>query len=887
MTVLLQRPSDALALHHETIREVLPNGLTLLMRRDSSAPVVAIVTHVKAGYFDETDDIVGIAHVLEHMFFKGTPTRGVGQIARETKANGGYLNAHTIYDHTSYYTVLPSSSFVPGLEIQFDAYARSVIDGEELARELEVIIQEAKRKRDTASAVAIETLYEVLHDQHRIRRWRIGEETGLRALTREQLVGFYRHWYRPDNTILSIVGDIDPDVVRREVAARYGALSAGAPPRDRGPHETSAPGLRRREWSGDIAQQHVGFGWRVPGLTHADAPALDLAGVALGSGRASRLYRAVRERQLASSVTAWYYTTDDIGVFVLHAEAPAERAREATQAIWREVQAARREGQRAGEVLRAQRVLEARWLRRLESMDGQAQYLASWEADGGLARASAYYDALLSLDARQVQQALVTHLDPEQVSVVSYRPEGAPALVASDDELHALLAAVRTFGSAVMPSPTLVTPAEVMAVASSGAAPTARRLRVERDVHVYTTAGGVPVLILPRPGAPLVNIGVYQRGGTACEPAAHQGLARLTAQAMLKGTRSRTGAQIAEAAEELGCSIGVSAGLESLGWSLSVPVRHLPTAAALLGDVVQHPVFPADGVETERTLALAEVARARDDMYRWPMRLAAMAAYGAHPYARSVIGTESSLADLDAAQVAAYHAQHIRRGHTVLAVVGDVQPDEAAAVLDGAFADLVYEADQPLPPVMWPVERHASHDTRAKQQTALALLFPGPSRTAPERHAARVLSAIASGLGGRFFEQLRDRQSLAYTVTAFPVERRAGGAFAAYIATSPAREDEARDGLLQEFARFVNEPPTSEEVERARRYLIGTHAIAQQSGGAVLGDLVDAWLFGEGLYERHEVDARLEAVTAADVQSVARQYFDPAVVAEGVVRGTA
>jgi zinc protease len=237
--------------------------------------------------------------------------------------------------------------------------------------------------------------------------------------------------------------------------------------------------------------------------------------------------------------------------------------------------------------------------------------------------------------------------------------------------------------------------------------------------------------------------------------------------------------------------------------------------------------------------------------------------------------------------VAAYHAQHIRRGHTVLAVVGDVQPDEAAAVLDGAFADLVYEADQPLPAVVWPAERHASHETRAKQQTALALLFPGPSRTAPERHAARVLSAIASGLGGRFFEQLRDRQSLAYTVTAFPVERRAGGAFAAYIATSPAREDEARDGLLQEFARFVNEPPTSEEVERARRYLIGTHAIAQQSGGAVLGDLVDAWLFGEGLYERHEVDARLEAVTAADVQSVARQYFDPAVVAEGVVRGTA
>src|SRR6266704_4546802 len=102
-------------------RRILSNGLRVLVRRDSSAPVVAIVTYVNAGYFDETDDIVGIAHVLEHMYFKGTPTRGVGEIAKQTKAVGGYLNAGTIYDHTSYYTVLPASGFMGGLEVQADA----------------------------------------------------------------------------------------------------------------------------------------------------------------------------------------------------------------------------------------------------------------------------------------------------------------------------------------------------------------------------------------------------------------------------------------------------------------------------------------------------------------------------------------------------------------------------------------------------------------------------------------------------------------------------------------------------------------------------------------------------------------------------------------------
>ena len=127
-------------------RVVLPNGLRLLVRRDTTAPVVAIVTYVKAGYFDETDDIVGVAHVLKHMYFKGTPSLGVGEIARATKASGGFLNAGTIYDHTHYYAVLPSTGFAAGLAVQADAYANSLIDAAELARELEVIIEEAKRK---------------------------------------------------------------------------------------------------------------------------------------------------------------------------------------------------------------------------------------------------------------------------------------------------------------------------------------------------------------------------------------------------------------------------------------------------------------------------------------------------------------------------------------------------------------------------------------------------------------------------------------------------------------------------------------------------------------------------------------------------------------------
>ncbi len=876
---------DALALHDDTVREVLPNGLTLLVRRDRSAPVVAIVTHVKAGYFDEPDDVVGIAHVLEHMFFKGTPTRGVGQIARETKANGGYLNAHTIYDHTSYYTVLPSSAFLEGLDIQFDAFAQSTIDAGELARELEVIIQEAKRKRDSAHAVAIESLYALLHDRHRIRRWRIGEEDALRALTRDQVMAFYRYWYRPSNSILSIVGDVDPDRVRREVMARHGQMDAGVPARERGPVETTLPGFRMRDWSGDIAQQQLAFGWRAPALAHPDSPALDLAGTVLGTGRASRLYRAVRERQLASSVSAWHYTAGDVGVFVTGAEAPPAHAREAATQLWRELQAARTDGFRVSEVGRAQRIVEARLLRRLETMDGQASYLATWEADGGLELATSYHDRVMAMGPDALRDAMQQHLDPAQVSVVSYSPSGAEPLADDAEALRVLLGGVDGSGSSVIASPELPSPTSAPALSASYLRIDPVAERVNNGVHVYRTLCGVPILVLPRPGAPITHVGVFQRGGSCLETSGQEGLARLTAQSMLKGTRTRSGAQIAEATEALGASIGVSASLESLGWSLSVPTRHLAVAVQLLADVTQHPAFPTDGVETECALAKAEVTRMRDDMYRWPMRLATATAYGEHPYARSVIGSDASLSVMDADAVRQFHRTQIMRGAGAIAVVGDVDPEAAAALIIRHFDELVWADDVVPDAVAWPSSPLIANDSREKQQTAIALLFPGPSRNDSNRFATRVLSAVASGLGGRFFEQLRDKQSLAYTVMAFPVERRISGSFAAYIATSPAREAEARAGLLSEFARLRDAPPTGEELERARRYLIGTHAIAQQSGGSVLGEVVDAWLFGEGLHQLQEFEARVAAVSTADVLDVAQRYFDPSRVVEGVVRG--
>ncbi len=861
-------------------REVLPNGLTILVREDHGAPVVAIVTWVNAGYFDEPDSDVGISHVLEHMYFKGTPTRGVGEIARETKASGGYLNAHTIYDHTAYETVLPSSGFIRGLEIQADAYANSLIDADELARELEVIIQEAKRKLDSPAAVASESLYALLHDQHRLRRWRIGEEQGLRLLTRDRMLGFYRNYYRPGNTILVVSGDVDTGEAIGHVTRLYGSLPDEPVERDVGPIEDTLPGFRYQVLAGDITQTQVAMAWRTPGPDHPDTPALDLAAALLSDGRGSRLYRGVRERELASQVSAGNHTPRDIGVFTVRAEGDPARARDAARATWVNVMALRESSPSPFEVERVQRLFEARWLRRQETMEGQADFLAQWEALGGWERASLYFESVMSLDARAVHNAVVRYLNPDQASVLIYRPRAQAVFEMPPEEVKPQLDSGRSAGFVVQP---------VMAPDRAPMPVRAARVILQRTVgsiSVFRAPSGLPILVRRRPGAPMVNLGLYTAGGAAVEPATVAGISTLMTRATIKGTRTRSADVIAAESEMLGGSIGTSVASDGGGWTFSVPNSRWRDAVNLVQDVVQHPRFDAAVLDTERAIALAQLAQLRDDMLRYPVRLAMEAAFEGHPYGRALLGSEDSLREITPQELKRWHEASVLSSGAVLAAVGDVPEEEMAQALADAFGEISSAAAvHPAVPTC-PQAMTQRLETRDKAQTAMVIGFPGPTRRDPHRYAVGSLMLIASGLGGRFFDELRDKRSLAYTVQAWATERVQAGMFTAYIATAPAREDEARQALLAEFAKLREYPVTPEELTRATRYALGSHAISQQSGATVLAELIDAWLFGEGLEELDLFEERIASVTANDIQNFAVSSFDPQRRVEGIVRWT-
>jgi zinc protease len=858
-------------------REVLPNGLTLLVQEDRSAPAVAVVTHVKAGFFDEPDRWVGVSHVLEHMFFKGTARRGVGAIARETKNAGGYLNASTTYDHTSYFTVLPASGLAAALDIQSDALRHCAIDAEELARELQVIVQEARRKLDNPSALTQETLHEVMYDRHRIRRWRIGHEDQLAGYTQRDLREYYTSRYVPERTIVAIVGAVDADGALDLARAAYADWPAASGAVDRSPDEPPRREVRARTLRGDVAQAEFALGWRTVAALDPGSPALDLAAAVLCSGRGSWLYRRLREPGLVTWVAAHNYASSELGVMSISGELAPDKVDAALAGIAEEVTRLSLLGPSAEDLERARTLMRARWARRMESMGGRAGALAAAEALDRYDLLDREYAALGAVHPEDVRDAAARHLHPDSVSGVLYLPrQGGNDLTA--ESLATAFA---------------VTPLRPPA-ASSATRPGPRpavRAPGRRESGVWHTAlPGVDLLVWQKSGVPLVTVGIHTPR-RHLDPPAQAGIGALTARASVRGAAGIDAGGLAFAFEELGGTLAAKATSDWLGFGTTVLAEHLPEAAALLDAVFADPHLDDASVALERGTMESEAAQVADDMFRYPFQLAFAEGFGEQGYGLPVGGLPGTLPNISGGDVRGWHRQAFREVRPVVVAVGDVDPERASEILAGAFGRRETVAPEgALPQVAWVGGNGRGVPSRVverdKAQAALAMAFPGPSRRDGDHVAAQVWAAVASGLGGRLFEALRDRRSLAYSVVATAWEKARAGALLAYIATSPEREEEAREEMLRELERFTREPVSEVELGQAINYLSGQAEVSRQSGGAIAGEILEAWIAGTGLHELEAPAERYRAVTADDVLRVAARHLDRARRVEGVVRGS-
>src|ERR1700704_3941948 len=355
-------------------RWTLANGLTLIVQEDRSAPVASVQAWCATGSIDEDQHVgAGLSHILEHMLFKGTKTRGKNEIAQKIQDVGGYINAYTSFDRTVFWIDVPKDGVTAALDILADAMMNSTLPPDEYQKEQEVIRRGFAMGMDDPDRVAGLLLFSTAYQVHPYRFPVIGDIEIYNQLTQEQVMQYYKTRYVPNNLTFIVVGDVDAEKVRQQLADLFKAY----PEKSLQPVFIPAepPQLGRREVHQEFATEltHLSLAWHIPAVTNPDVPALDLLSTILGDGRSSRLYRRVREEAgLAFSVSAFSYTPGDPGMLGLDANVDPKNREAAQQLMLKIVDEIKQTGVTAEELAKAKKMSLSHHLDSLTTMRGQA-----------------------------------------------------------------------------------------------------------------------------------------------------------------------------------------------------------------------------------------------------------------------------------------------------------------------------------------------------------------------------------------------------------------------------------------------------------------------------------------------------------------------------------
>jgi len=846
--------------------EALPNGLTVLLCESELAPVAEIQLWAKVGSADERPFESGLAHFHEHMLFKGTERRAVGDVAGDIEGAGGRINAFTSFDVTCYHATLPSDKLEAGVDVLTDALLHSTFVPEEIDREIEVVLEEIRRSEDSPTQVLGQAVFAECYREHPYRAPILGTRESVESFNRERIQAFYERWYTPENLLAVAVGDFDAARLIEQLTAAFQDRPRGHVERSR---TAEPPQAERRIVLCEQPFERVNMELAYPGVTLSDPDCaiIDLLAFILGNSESSRLNRNVKERDgLVDRIDAYSYTPMDPGMTSVSIGTDAKRALDSIAAAVREIERLRVEAVSVEELERARINFLASEHFERESVTGMAQKLGSFHTTAGDYREEArYLERIRNATPEDLLRVARQYLAPEQMTVGAVLAEAGAAQLD-----HASIDAAIARGT--------------QQTTRSFAVPA--RQPMQHEIHSYEMINGAQLYVMPRRSVPVVAARAAFLGGTLAEDETNAGITSFLSSTWLRGTKSHSTADFARTAENLAADVDGFSGRNSLGATLECPVEALDSALELFSELLLEPAFDREEIERERSDTLAAIERREDHLSQLAFQLFADTHFQSHPYRLPALGSAESVRRFDANALRAHHARLIRGENMAIAVVGDVDPDRVAARFSARLAAIPsggFEA--PCPPLEdAPREIREAELRKDRAQAHLVIGFRGVTIADPDRFALEVVVQLLAGQGGRLFLELRDRRSLAYAVSAHNTEGIAPGYFTVYIATAPEKLDEARAGMFEELEKLVQQAPSDEELERAKRYLIGGHAIGLQRNAAHAGLISLNARYGLGPDADHAFPEQVAAVGKEEILRVVRRIIDLNAYTLAVVR---
>jgi zinc protease len=404
----------------------LDNGMKVLVRENHGNPTVALDLWVNTGSMNEPAKINGVSHFLEHMLFKGTEKRGVGEIDRMIESVGGRWNAATGQDYTHFYVSVASQYFDTALDALSDVIMHASLDAVEMEKERLVVLEEYRRKQDNPGGFLYDEAYAGSFERSPYKAPVLGTSETIKAVTRDSMRDYYQRYYTPNNAFLVVVGDVETSEIVQKTRRVFEPFVRRLQPYAAQDLQTKyAVGLTK-EYPKDVKESYLLLTYAAPGLdSPADVYAMDLLLYILGEGRSSRLYREVKEKkQLVSSIGNGFGTHKCRSLFFISATFAYEKLDEVKKAIDEEVAKMRQTKVSARELAKAKRLLTNMYSFSNETNEGQAQTLGFYYTlSGGLEFEQSYLQNVRRVNTRDIQRVAETYLDPKMGNLFVVRPK--------------------------------------------------------------------------------------------------------------------------------------------------------------------------------------------------------------------------------------------------------------------------------------------------------------------------------------------------------------------------------------------------------------------------------------------------------------------------------
>lgn len=828
----------------------LPNGLRVVIVRDSRFPLVATRLYVGAGSANEQAAQAGISHLLEHMVFKGTESRPRGEAARQVESLGGYLNAATSFDKTWYITDMPAAHWRIGMEIVKDMAFHPSLDPEELESEKKVVISELERGQDSPMNRLFESLQTSALQNTVYSRPIIGFRESVLSITAEDLRAYVRRWYQPQNMLLLVAGDIEPAAVLAHAQTLFGSLSNTADmPLPQPADMALAPGGSRVEViRGPWNKAYLGLAFPAPDQRDLRSVDLDVLCYLLGGDDSSLLQRRYQyEKRLADTVDMGNMSLARGGIAYLTIQTDADKL----EALWQGLTAdfaALRSAEFSPEALhRARLNLEDSMDRSAETLNGLASWLGTVHfALGGEAALQNVRFGQQKAGMPEVRQAAEAWLDPERMRVRLLVPEDAAV-----PDLEGILQ--KNWPSSASADPK-----------NANQAQAGKRETVD-------LGQGRILELLPDPTVPYLALELKMPGGNALLTKQEQGLAALVAGSLTSGSGDLDAQGVKRFFSDRAASLEAEAGLQTFTLSLSGPKRFSADYFSALSDIVQKPRFAPEDVRREAENLKASIGRRADRPTAFLFaRLNGFLFPGGHPYGYDRLGSMENHDRFRAEDVRAFWEKQARQPW-VLSVAGDFDRDEV----------LAFARSLPLPrdvahktvPPIWTREKKLDLHLPGRSQAHVLQVYRAVPPAHADAPAMLLLQAVLSGQSGPLFARLRDEQGLGYSVNALYRAFPEAGFLALYIGTTPDKVEAAQQGFAGVIADIAAKPLPPALLEAAINRLWGEYYRERQSlasraeeaaVNAVLGRVQD---FDRSLIEQ------AARVTPVQLQDAVRRYL--------------